>query len=115
MKITNTFINIFLVTFLIGFVAVPTMKKVKLASVESATTIPEKIPTSPTPQKIEQQATDQNVDWQEEDESKLKIKLLETGEGFHGDQVNAKSGETWLGLFKDNDKYILRNTNHSCS
>ena len=110
MKITNTFISIFLVTFLIGFTAVPTMKKEKVVSVESANTVLEEVSTPPTQQKIEPQAADEIVDWQEEDESKLKIKLLETGEGFHGDQVNAKPGETWLGLFKENDKYFLRST-----
>jgi hypothetical protein len=29
----------------------------------------------------------------------LSVRLVETGEGFHGDQVNARNGETWLGLY----------------
>src|SRR5688572_29744472 len=36
-----------------------------------------------------------------------KIQLLETGE-FHGDQVNAKTGERWLGLFPEGNGYALR-------
>jgi len=28
-----------------------------------------------------------------------KISLVETGEGFHGDEVKARNGEKWLGLY----------------
>ncbi|MDQ3713169.1 MAG: hypothetical protein M3388_13240 [Acidobacteriota bacterium] len=45
-----------------------------------------------------------------DEEYLFKIKLLETGEGFHGDEIEAKSGETWLGLFRVKDKYFLRST-----
>src|SRR6185295_6907004 len=27
------------------------------------------------------------------------LQVLETGEGFHGDEVKARSGEKWLGLY----------------
>lgn len=40
----------------------------------------------------------------------LKMKLLEIGEGFHGDEVVGRNGETWLGLFKENGGYFLRPT-----
>lgn len=53
---------------------------------------------------------EENNDWENEDGSKFIIKILETGEGFHGDEIEAKSGETWLGLFKENDDYCLRST-----
>lgn len=38
-----------------------------------------------------------------------KIQLLETGE-FHGDEVSAKTGETWLGLFKTGDGFSMLET-----
>lgn len=38
----------------------------------------------------------------------FKIKLLRTGEGFHGDDVSAKTGEKWLGFFNDDGKFFLR-------
>lgn len=37
----------------------------------------------------------------------LSVRLLETGDGFHGDQVNARSGETWLGLYVNNSSSAL--------
>lgn len=35
-----------------------------------------------------------------------KIKITEMG-AFHGDEISAKTGETWLGLFKQNGNYSL--------
>ncbi len=35
-----------------------------------------------------------------------KIEILETGI-FHGEELSAKTGETWLGLFKQNENYSL--------
>lgn len=34
------------------------------------------------------------------------IQILETG-GFHGEEVSAKTGETWLGLYKTGETYTL--------
>lgn len=34
------------------------------------------------------------------------IQILETG-GFHGEEVSAESGESWLGLFKQKNDYAL--------
>jgi hypothetical protein len=51
-----------------------------------------------------QESTDE--DWAQK-ERNYKTKMLLTGE-FHGDEVTAKSGEKWLGLFKEDDKYFLR-------
>lgn len=110
MKIKKTFVSVFLVTFLIGFVAVPTIKIEKPISFETATKLIQEMPTPPIKTSIKKEPIKEIVDWQEEDVTKLRIKLLETGEEFHGDQVNAKSGETWLGLFKKNDKYTLQTT-----
>lgn len=37
------------------------------------------------------------------------MRLLEVGE-FHGDEVSARTGEAWLGLFPVSDGYALRRT-----
>ncbi len=50
------------------------------------------------------------LEWSEQHDSKFKIQLLELGEAFHGDQVNAKSGESWIGLFRKNNHYFLKTT-----
>ena len=44
----------------------------------------------------------------DENDEKLTIKLLETGEGFHGDEIFAKSGESWLGLFENKHGFFLK-------
>lgn len=44
------------------------------------------------------------------DVKEYRIKMMEAGEGFHGDEIEAKNGETWMGLFRDKDKYLLRPT-----
>ncbi len=106
MKITKTFVSVFLVTFLIGYVSVPPMKKVSVPT-EITNTIPQNLLVPQIESKIEQEIlSEPRID--EEPES--KIELLQTGEGFHGDQVEAKSGETWLCLLKENNKYFLRST-----
>jgi hypothetical protein len=60
--------------------------------------------------KSEPEVVEENNDWEKDYESKFKTKLLETGEGFHGDEINAKTGEIWLGLFRQGNRYILRST-----
>ncbi len=109
MKITKTFISIFLLTFLIGYLLVPPPQKVSV-SMETATAILANLPSPPIEPKVEPEILEESNNWKDEVEQKFKIKLLETGEGFHGDQIEAKSGETWFGLFKENDKYFLRST-----
>jgi len=109
MKITKTFVSVFLVTFLIGYVFVPATKKEVTISFETATKLLETLP-SPIETKSEIEILEENNDWEDRDESKFKIKLLETGEDFSDDEVIAKNGEIWLGLFKEKESYILRPT-----
>jgi len=109
MKITKTFVSVFLVTFLIGYVFVPATKKEVTISFETATKLLETLP-SPIETKSEIEILEENNDWEDRDESKFKIKLLETGEDFNDDDVVAKNGETWLGLFKEKENYFLRPT-----
>lgn len=37
-----------------------------------------------------------------------KMHLLETGTGYQPGDITAKNGETWLGLFWENGRYVLR-------
>lgn len=118
MKITKTFAGVFLITFLIGCVLVFLTKKTPapdksekaILQAQNHHDFAKVISESKVKTEVEQKTIEEIVDWKEEDDSKFKIKLLETGEGFHGDQINAKSGEIWLGLFKENGAYLLRST-----
>lgn len=38
----------------------------------------------------------------------FSFKILETRQNFHADQISAKSGEKWFGVFNENGSYILR-------
>ena len=116
MKITKTFVGVFLLTFLIGYVSVlPTKKQeTKLSELSDSIKVSEVVSEGiPAPQ-IEKIAeleiiTEINA-WIDEENYPFKIKLLETGEGYHSDEVEAKSGEMWLGLFKENNEHYLRST-----
>jgi hypothetical protein len=98
---------VFLAAFFLGLIFVPSSKP---PAPENLSVVARISATPPVVIKSETETAEEIVDWQEEDESKFKIKLLETGEGFHGDEVEAKSGETWLGLFQEGDRYFLRST-----
>lgn len=112
MRSRKTFIVIFLLAFLLGCLAV------WLTNNTSAPAKSEKPQTNEVKEdniflefaelKVETEILEENED--REDEERFKIKLLETGEGFHGDEIEAKSGEIWLGLFQENDSYFLRKT-----
>lgn len=113
MKITKTFTGVFLLTFLIGIISfylliLKTEKNVE--QVEITQVVPSDFPVPKVETKIEPEILEENNDWETEEESKFKTKLLETGEGFRGDQIDAKSGEIWLGLFKEQESYSLRST-----
>ncbi len=74
--------------------------------------IAEKIPTPLIETKTEQESDEtinDNLEWIETYDVKFKIKMLNTGE-FHGDEVKAKSGENWLGLFRKGEEFFLRST-----
>jgi hypothetical protein len=38
----------------------------------------------------------------------FSVKILRTGRNFHADQISAKSGEKWFGVFNENASFILR-------
>ena len=106
MKITKTIAVLFCLVFVISCGSVAPPEEFAVTKV-AATALPEKLSIPP----IEPQTQLEMIEEVEnliDEEYPFKIKLLEAGEGFHGDQVEAESGDTWLGLFKENDKHFLR-------
>ncbi len=120
MKITKTFLSVFLVTFLIGYVSVlPTKKTSAPNNLENVN-----LQTQTYYNSTEETSKPKDEDsfkpeifgiidvWELED-PKFKVKLMdisETGNNFQKEEIEAKSGETWLGLFNENSKYQLLNT-----
>jgi hypothetical protein len=112
MKIKKIFIGVFLLAFFVGTLAYFLTPKLenKIERKEIVEEVPQKTHQTIVINKIKPEIIEETVNWQEEDESKFKIKLLETGEDYHGNEINAETGEIWLGLFKVKDGYFLRNT-----
>lgn len=124
MKIKKSFV-VFLPTFLIGCASVLLTIKISGPDQSSKTTFennnnhdfsrvvsnsnskPE-ISKAKNELKPEPEILEENFGWK--NERGFNVGLLETGEGFHGDEIAAKSGETWIGLFKEKDSYRLRST-----
>ena len=48
--------------------------------------------------------------WLDENRPQPSMKLLEIGEGFHGDEVPAEDGDEWLGLFQVDNGYAVKRT-----
>lgn len=113
MNIKKLFIGVFLSTFLFGVIAyflVPKRENKIIRKITSETIPKKTVQTTPAIIKEELETLEEVGGWVDEEKYPFKIKLLTTGEGFHGDEVEAKTGETWLGLFQENDKYFLRST-----
>ncbi len=104
MKITKTFVSIFLATFLVGYASVLTNKQ-ETKLFELSETNSKKISASQVEKIAELEMVEEINGRNDEEKYPFKIKLLVTGSSFHGDEVKAKSGEIWLGLFKENDEY----------
>jgi hypothetical protein len=98
MKITKTFISVFIAAFLFGYASVPPERKI-VEQLQESETVSKSLPVPQNEKKSKLETLKEINNW---------IELLETGEGFHGDEVEAKSGEKWLGLFKENDGYFMR-------
>jgi hypothetical protein len=126
MKIRKLFIGIFLLTFLIGLASIFLLKNKFIASRDAspaAEKVSAEIPKSVNNGRREAEKSDvifyeaaksfggaellDDYDYWADDE-KYKFEMLQTGE-FHGNEVEAKSGEKWLGLFNINDEFVLRN------
>ena len=134
MKITKTFVSIFLLTFFIGYVSVlPTRKTampnqterfiwkkqsfsdlIKDALESKPKTIIQDIPKSKPETKFKPEIFDIPDSSENEETPKYKTKLMditETGNNFDKEEIEeAKSGEMWLGLFGEKSEFYLRNT-----
>jgi hypothetical protein len=108
MKRAVLFLGVFFTTLLIGYLIVP--KMTQNIEPQEITSITEKEETVFSKTIQTQEIIEEISEIDLENKEDFSVKLLETGEGFHGEQVNAKSGETWLGLFKKDDKYVLEKT-----
>lgn len=122
MKITKTFVSVFLLTFLIGYVLVLLTKKtvvqnnpekitLQVPDFNDSTEDVSKLKSEP---KFEPEIFDL-PDYSEDDEiPKYKVKLMdivETGNNFDKKEIEeVKSGEIWLGLFEENNGFYLRDT-----
>ncbi len=109
MKITKTFIGAFLITFLIGSVSVLPTREIT-EPIQVSETISKNIPVPQAKKMSEPETIEEVSNYIGRKKYPFEIKLLETGEGFHDAEVDAKSDEIWLGLFQENDKFYLRST-----
>lgn len=107
MKITKTFVVAFPLAFLIGLVSVPPTQKTAPKTIAVGAT-PEKVSAPPIKSASKPEVIEEVGSRIDEAKSPYKIKLVETGEGFHGEEIEAKNGEVWLGLFKERENYFLR-------
>ena len=108
MKIRLIYLGIFLAALSIGYIsAAPVFKKNSdetgpAARVGQEVSIPQNKTLSET------EILDENNDWKTEDDLKFKIRMVEVGEGYHGDEIEAKNGEAWLSLSAEDDKCFLK-------
>ena len=113
MKFTKTY-GIFLTAFSIGclFVILFTFNKqtnqeIELHKIYNADKIKQISDVSKSKLEVIEEVDNR---WEKIEKKPYKIKMLETGEDFHGDEVDAKSGEKWLGLFQHDNTYVLKET-----
>ena len=117
MKFLST-CGIFFLTFFVGITVSPEMenngnipnresKDFVIENKEPSNTGSKQEKTTPSEPELE--VIDEIDGWTDgESGYPHKIKLLEPGEGFHGEEVNAESGERWLGLFQTDDKFNVK-------
>jgi hypothetical protein len=100
-----------ILTFFIGYGIAPSQKVVI-----TEVAIAREVAVAPAPEIAVEPAVPESEifadipNWKNWSEEKFKIELQETGEAYHGDQIDARTGEVWLGLFDNNDAYSLRST-----
>ena len=113
MKIRKIWIGICGLTFIIGCISVFAYISVNRNRPKPVVhVVPEKMSAPDFTIEKAQETIEESNWWNDEDGlPDFKIKLLETGEGFHSDEVEARSGETWFGLFDSDDgTHFLRPT-----
>jgi hypothetical protein len=109
MKIKKIFLSVFLLTFIIGYISVLPTEKC-CVPIRIPNTIPTEILESQFEAKPDLETIEEVNSWAEKENYPFKIKLLENGDGYHGAEIDAKNGETWLGLFEEKGEFFLRST-----
>lgn len=112
MRIIVKSIGVFSITFLIGtafyFLIPKTETKFRIPETVTETPILLEASTDKAETNIDPKTFDIENFWDEEE--KFNIDFLETGEVSNVEDIRAKSGETWFGLFSENSKEMLRPT-----
>lgn len=111
MKITKTFIGVFLLTFLVGIFGYFGIRKIN-KQVERREVVQTAQSNFTAPKiEIQNKPNVYNIEnfWDDLDDI-YNRNLLEIGEVSNGEDIKAKSGETWFGLFSENGKDVLRPT-----
>lgn len=132
MKTKVLFLGLFLLTFVLGIVVIPTVRKnfentnsAKKAISINISESDKYIESKPLKNEVAKEIVENDIIGYEtaknfggaemleegfyEKEIKYKYELLHTGK-FHGEEISAKSGENWLGLFKQKDGFYLAST-----
>ena len=102
-------ICVFLATFVVGYSFSLLVNLVYEYSHEYREFSPQAVVKQETVEEPKLEVVDDVLDWVEVEDSPNGISLLEIG-NYHGDEVDARSGEKWLGLFKEDSRYVLRTT-----
>lgn len=112
MKITLKSLGIFSITFVIGTAFYFLIPKTERKSQEQPTIIEKPILPEVAPQKEKAIDIPKMFDVKNffDDEQKSNRDFLEVGEVSNVEDIKAKSGETWLGLFSEKGKEVLRPT-----
>jgi len=108
MKITKIFVSVFLVAFFVGYVSVLTISKKNEPLSQTTNFTSPILPTLSLESEKGLEIIEMASDSSGISSQTYKIKITETGEDFDREDVEAKNGETWLGLFKDKENYFLR-------
>jgi hypothetical protein len=121
MKKAIVFLGVFSLTFLIGYFIVPNFLTnvdeplVVESEPKDEPIIEQSIASFVTPtvnaktRKTGKIDKETEVTYQEANGRRFRTQLMETGD-FWSEEITAKSGETWIGLFNDGNNYFLKST-----
>ncbi|MBX7171331.1 MAG: hypothetical protein K1X72_10260 [Pyrinomonadaceae bacterium] len=103
MKVSKSLIVVFGLTFLIGYVSVLPTTQVCIFSEVTGNNF---VKTNPINDGILTTIRNDSIEYDWEFKRKFEAKIIETGE-FHKEDLTGKSGEIWLGLFKNGSDFSI--------
>lgn len=101
-------LSIFILAFFAGMAFIPSISDVTEPEFSNQTEIVVAIPQ--TEAILDLETIYEVGSLLDEETNKYPLELLETGDGFDEFEVKAKSGENWLGLFREKQGYFLRHS-----